>query len=296
MTVSGVGIPAGTRIANIGAGSVDLVAADLTTPVVTTAAGTGAALTFLTTPSQPSAGSTPVSSTSVLTLPSTVSGLGIKVGAFVSGTNIPTGAYVTKIIGPNQVEISDPVTGPVASLTFNNLSTAVARTNPGDAGAGDVVGNIKVNDGVSFVNSSGASADQLDAFGFAGGVAPSITSFSINKDGTITCFLNDGKSFQRGRLMLKNFADPHALISIGNNLYSNFAAAGPVGAEGLNKTDNTPGNDGLGEIIGGALELSNVDLTQEFSDLILTQRSFQAASRIITVCDSVLEELVNLKR
>jgi flagellar hook protein FlgE len=96
--------------------------------------------------------------------------------------------------------------------------------------------------------------------------------------------------------MLKNFADPHALISIGNNLYSNFAAAGPVGAEGLNKTDNTPGNDGLGEIIGGALELSNVDLTQEFSDLILTQRSFQAASRIITVCDSVLEELVNLKR
>jgi flagellar hook protein FlgE len=184
----------------------------------------------------------------------------------------------------------------VASLTFNNLSTAVARTNPGDAGAGDVVGNIKVNDGVSFVNSSGASADQLDAFGFAGGVAPSITSFSINKDGTITCFLNDGKSFQRGRLMLKNFADPHALISIGNNLYSNFAAAGPLGAEGLNKTDNTPGNDGLGEIIGGALELSNVDLTQEFSDLILTQRSFQAASRIITVCDSVLEELVNLKR
>ena len=118
----------------------------------------------------------------------------------------------------------------------------------------------------------------------------------VNKDGTITCFLNDGKSFQRGRILLKNFADPHALISIGNNLYSNFAAAGPIGADGLNKTDNTPGNGGLGEIIGGSLELSNVDLTQEFSELIVTQRSFQAASRIISVCDSVLEELVYLLR
>jgi len=108
--------------------------------------------------------------------------------------------------------------------------------------------------------------------------------------------MNDGKSFQRGRVLLKNFVDPNALISVGSNLYTSFAAAGPVGGDTLNKTDNTPGNDGLGEIIGGSLEGSNVDLTQEFSDLIVTQRSFQAASRIITVCDSVLEELVNLKR
>ena len=295
MTVSGVGIPVGTRIANVTATTVDLVDS-AGAAVVTTAAGTAAGLSFLTTPSQPTTGNVPVSSTKILTLPSTVSGLGIQVGAFISGTNVPTGSYVTKIIGPNQLEISSEVTGPVGSLTFNNLSTAVSRTNPGDAGAGDVVGNIKVNDGVTLVNTSGASADQLDAYGFAGGATPSITSFAINKDGTITCFLNDGKSFQRGRVLLKNFADPHALISIGNNLYSNFSAAGPIGAEGLNKTDNTPGNDGLGEIIGGSLELSNVDLTQEFSDLIITQRSFQAASRIITVCDSVLEELVNLKR
>jgi flagellar hook protein FlgE len=295
MTVSGVGIPVGTRIANVTATTVDLVDG-AGAPVLTTAAGTAAGLSFLTTPSQPTTGNVPVSSTKILSLPSTVTGLGIRVGAFVSGINVPTGAYVTKIIGPNQIEISSKVTGPVGSLIFNNLSTAVSRTNPGDAGAGDVVGNIKVNDGVSLVNSSGASADQLDAYGFAGGATPSITSFAINKDGTITCFLNDGKSFQRGRVLLKNFADPHALISIGNNLYNNFSAAGPIGADGLNKTDNTPGNDGLGEIIGGSLELSNVDLTQEFSDLIITQRSFQAASRIITVCDSVLEELVNLKR
>ena len=293
MTVAGVGIPPGTTI-TVAPGSTVLA---LTVPGGGAAPAAGAlTLSFLTTPSQPTTGNVPVSSTKILSLPSTVTGLGIRVGAFVSGTNVPTGAYVTKIIGPNQIEISSEVTGPVGSLVFNNLSTAVSRTNPGDAGAGDVVGNIKVNDGVSLVNTSGASADQLDAFGFAGGATPSITSFAINKDGTITCFLNDGKSFQRGRVLLKNFADPHALISIGNNLYSNFSAAGPIGAETLNKTDNTPGNDGLGEIIGGSLELSNVDLTQEFSDLIITQRSFQAASRIITVCDSVLEELVNLKR
>jgi len=293
MTVTGT-IGGLTLPANVTVTAVDTTANNFTlddgSGTFTVPAGT-AGLTF-------SANSTAqaFSSSNILTLPSTVSGLGIKVGAFVAGTGGPTGAYVTKIIGPNQVEISADTTAAVASLTFNNLSSAVTRTNPGDSGAGDTVGNLKVNDGISFVNGSGATADQLDAFGFAGGVAPSITSFSINKDGTITCFLNDGKSFQRGRVLLKNFADPNALISTGNNLYTSFAAAGPVGGDALNKTDNTPGNDGLGEIIGGSLELSNVDLTQEFSDLIVTQRSFQAASRIITVCDSVLEELVNLKR
>ena len=76
----------------------------------------------------------------------------------------------------------------------------------------------------------------------------------------------------------------------GNNLYD-FGATGAV------VTDlTTPGTSGLGSIQSGKLELSNVDLTEQFSELITTQRSFQAGSRLITVSDTVLEDIVNLKR
>ena len=78
-------------------------------------------------------------------------------------------------------------------------------------------------------------------------------------------------------------------------------AAGPVGAAAGNPSfqagnTNVPGQNGLGVIQVGTLELSNVDLTDQFSNLITTQRSFQAGSRLITVSDTVLEDIVNLKR
>jgi flagellar hook protein FlgE len=81
----------------------------------------------------------------------------------------------------------------------------------------------------------------------------------------------------------------------GNNLYSGLIAAGPAGGSVL-AGNNDPDTNGLGTILSGTLEQSNVDLTQQFSDLITTQRSFQAGSRLITVSDTVLEDIVNLKR
>ena len=57
-----------------------------------------------------------------------------------------------------------------------------------------------------------------------------------------------------------------------------------------------PGKGGSGQLVSGSLELSNVDLSKEFSDMITTQRGYQACSRLITVSDTMLEELVNLKR
>jgi flagellar hook protein FlgE len=73
-------------------------------------------------------------------------------------------------------------------------------------------------------------------------------------------------------------------------------AAGPVQGIGLSEAVNAPGSNGLGRIEVGTLELSNVDLSQEFADMIVVQRSFQAGSRVITVSDSMLEEVINLKR
>lgn len=96
--------------------------------------------------------------------------------------------------------------------------------------------------------------------------------------------------------MLQNFSDPGALTREGSNLFSGFSAAGPIGGIGLTAANNSPGSNGLGRIQSGTLELSNVDLSAEFADLITTQRAFQAASRVITVSDTVLDDVVNLKR
>ena len=117
------------------------------------------------------------------------------------------------------------------------------------------------------------------------------TSVSIGTDGTVTAFYADGHSdTSAGQVGLIRIPDETKLMKQGNNLYD-FGATGAV------VTDlTTPGTSGLGSIQSGKLELSNVDLTEQFSELITTQRSFQAGSRLITVSDTVLEDIVNLKR
>jgi flagellar hook protein FlgE len=125
-------------------------------------------------------------------------------------------------------------------------------------------------------------------------------SISIDKVGNIVEFYSDGTSATTNRLLLQQFTDPSALVREGHNLYSGLLAAGPVGAASgsfaLDVTENAPGDNGLGTIQVGTLELSNVDLTDQFANLITTQRSFQAGSRLVTVSDTVLEDIVNLKR
>ena len=126
-------------------------------------------------------------------------------------------------------------------------------------------------------------------------VGAQLQSISIDRTGNVIEFYSDGTSATNNQLQLQNFNDTSALMREGNNLYSALTAAGPLGG-GILQGSNNPGEDGLGYIQAGVLESSNVDLTGQFSDLITTQRSFQAGSRLITVSDTVLEDIVNLKR
>jgi flagellar hook protein FlgE len=80
------------------------------------------------------------------------------------------------------------------------------------------------------------------------------------------------------------------LINVGNNLYSNIAAAGGLAAP------TTPGSSSLGTIQSGALELSNVNLSAQMASLITAQRAFEANSKIITTSDELLQDVVNMKR
>ena len=121
------------------------------------------------------------------------------------------------------------------------------------------------------------------------------SSSSIDESGNIVEFYANGTTATTNQLLLKNFNDQNALMKEGNNLYSGFEAAGAINGTGLTGNDR-PNQGGLGKIQSGALELSNVDLTEEFANMITAQRSFQASSRLVTVSDTVLEDIVNLKR
>jgi flagellar hook protein FlgE len=120
-------------------------------------------------------------------------------------------------------------------------------------------------------------------------VAP-VASYNFGSDGTINVRLTDGTQFVRGQVLLQNATNPEALLKEGDNLYSNLANAGPLAAPAA------PNTNGLGLLVPTSLELSNVDLANEFAQLITTQRAFQASARIITTSDEILQEVVNLKR
>jgi flagellar hook protein FlgE len=160
------------------------------------------------------------------------------------------------------------------------------------ATVGDIQLNVTLGLGSGLTNSTGGAFTNAQVV--AG--APTLRSFSIDQYGNAVAFMSDGTSFTRGQVLLQDFHDPAALTKEGNNLYSGFAAAGPIGSASLTAANNAPGTNGLGHIQTGTLELSNVDLTEQFSDLITTQRSFQAGSRLITVSDTILEDIVNLKQ
>lgn len=116
-----------------------------------------------------------------------------------------------------------------------------------------------------------------------------LKNLSIGADGIVTGEDTNGKIKVIGQLALANVPNPSALTLEGN---SYFKPANNVGTV----TYYAPGSGNLGSLKTGGLEMSNVDLANEFSDMIMTQRGFQANSKIITVSDEMLETLVNLKR
>ncbi|MFZ0074768.1 flagellar hook-basal body complex protein [Exiguobacterium sp. RIT452] len=114
-------------------------------------------------------------------------------------------------------------------------------------------------------------------------------NLAIGKDGLVTFVDGTGNLQRVGYVSMANFANPGGLEKSGVNLFAASQNSG-VAATG------TPSTNGLGQLTSGTLEMSNVDLSEEFTEMIIAQRGFQANTRIITTSDQILEELVNLKR
>lgn len=116
-----------------------------------------------------------------------------------------------------------------------------------------------------------------------------LQSFNIDNTGTIIGTYSDGDSYVLGRVGLASFNNPDGLEKAGGNAYKPTANSG----DALN---GAPAEAGYGEVRSGFLEMSNVDLANEFTEMIVTNRAYQANSRAITTSDEMLQELLNLKR
>jgi len=114
-------------------------------------------------------------------------------------------------------------------------------------------------------------------------------SFNIDDSGVITGVYSNGTKQTVGQVAMAVFNNPMGLTAVGENLFevSNNSGLPNVGAAS---------EGGRGKIVAGTLEMSNVDLSDQFTDMIITQRGFQANSRTITTSDQMLQELINLKR
>jgi flagellar hook protein FlgE len=119
--------------------------------------------------------------------------------------------------------------------------------------------------------------------------AASLLSYSISRDGTITGVFSDDTKRVIAQLSLALFTNPGGLEKVGGTMFRSTANSGTAQI-------GTAGTGGRGKLSGGVIEMSNVDLAAEFTNLIISQRGFQANSRIITASDQILEDLVNMKR
>ena len=124
----------------------------------------------------------------------------------------------------------------------------------------------------------------------AGRESGDLQGVSIQTNGMIYALYSNGQKRLLGQIAVTEFANASGLQKEGDNLYSSTKNSGDFNGIGIDITEN---GDAMNT---GVLEMSNVDLSSEFTDMITTQRGFQANSRIITVSDTLLEELVNLKR
>jgi len=178
------------------------------------------------------------------------------------------------------VEASDG-TATVASqaMTFDAAGTL---TTPTALTVGGVA--VDLTSVTGFAGLDTVKADVQD-----GQAAGTLQSFSLGSDGTITGSFSNGLKQAIGRISLGGFTNPAGLERAGGSLFRTTVNSGEPSV-------GPASSGGRGSLAGGALEMSNVDLSSEFTSLIVAQRGFQANSRVITTSDEVLQELVNLKR
>jgi flagellar hook protein FlgE len=166
-----------------------------------------------------------------------------------------------------------------AGSTFADLTV----TFPGGSADATVAagGDFSAMTQLASVSTATAVAD--------GSPAGALMSFAVNQQGDILGVYSNGTTKSLGQIAMATFANPGGLTKMGSNMFGTTANSGEPSV-------GIPGTDGRGGIANGYLEMSNVDLAEQFTSMIMAERGFQANSRVITTSDEILQDLVNLKR
>jgi flagellar hook protein FlgE len=180
------------------------------------------------------------------------------------------------------------------TLTFDAAGKMTSPSSPSDLYLGTGMGASwpgPIDVDLSGVTQFGGSSTALAKTPVSGGGSAmgTLQSFSLGDDGSITGVYTNGKRQLIGQLALATFANPAGLTKAGNSSYR-------VGDNSGDPQVGTAGSGGRGSLTAGALEMSNVDLSQEFTGLIIAQRGFQANSKVITTSDQILQDLVQMKQ
>jgi flagellar hook protein FlgE len=172
-------------------------------------------------------------------------------------------------------------------IELDPLSVTPVITLTPDATIGANEFDVKLDFSKLTMYAADSSARPTSIDGYATG---NLVTFSIGTEGILTGIYSNGQQQPLGLIALASFENPAGLQKVGDNMFL------PTTNSGDFKKGLRAGSEGVGTLNPGTLEMSNVDLSKEFTDMIVTERGFQANSRIITTSDEMLQELVNLKR
>ena len=207
----------------------------------------------------------------------------------ISGANITTSGSV----------IQDPVASAsgTGSLTFdsngNLVSPSTNVTGISFSGLSDGASNMTMTwnlfgaDGSSTLSQVVEQESSVSSSIQNGFTSGNYNGFTIGSDGTVTATFNNGQKLNVGQLALGNVVNLQGLEHGGNGDYATTLASGTA-------TIGVSGTSGLGSMQGGALEASNVNISAEFSDLIIAQRAFEANSKAVTTFDTITQETINM--
>ena len=235
--------------------------------------------------------------------PSGTSGSNNTTAAPVITSDSTTNTYTATVAYPPAdgatvyVSNGTPLSSPVASYTYTNSATP----SDGQYTLSNVNGQYQITFGPNYTTADGvttAATPTSQVLSTSSGIsynftnqAHTLSSFTIDQSGVITGVYSNGAdtvTHKIAQIAVAMFPNDSGLQNIGGNFYttSNNSGSATIGAANQN---------GAGAINSGELEMSNVNLAQEFTNMIIAQRGFEANSRVITVGDTILNTVVNMK-
>lgn len=198
---------------------------------------------------------------------------------------------VTPGTGSAQVDVTDTTVDPLTIVTTATITFTTSGAYDPAAPATCVVtlpDSTAITVDLSGVTNYGGDKS-LAVTASTGASAGTLQQFQIGQDGTVIGVFSNGQKLNMAKIALANFNNPEGLEKVGATCFQSTTNSGLAQV-------GTPMTGGRGQLLGKSLEMSNVDLAQEFTNLIIAQRGFQANSRVITTSDQMLQDLVDIKR